>query len=132
MSNYSKQREEICNILRECNSHPSAYEIYEMSQEKKLGMSKSTVYRNLKVLSDCGKILKIEGKNGCSHYDWVKSVHCHALCRQCGRIFDFDYEKILKIKESAVFQLRGNFDEVAVTVSGICAECMTKNKQTGI
>lgn len=126
MSNYSKQREEICNILKACKTHPDARQIYEMTQKKNLGMSQSTVYRNLKMLSEEGKILKIEGRNGCTHYDWVESVHCHALCRCCGKIFDFDYKSILEVKESAESQLCGNFDEIAVTVSGICSECLKK------
>ena len=54
MGNYSKQREEIINILKESYSHPTAEEVYLLAKEKNPNISLGTVYRNLKLLTEEG------------------------------------------------------------------------------
>ena len=123
MSNYSRQREEIYHVLKCCKTHPNVSEIYEMVKQSGSSASKSTIYRNLKVLCEEGSVIKIEDENGGCHYDCADHLHCHALCKCCGKIFDFEYKDILRIKKSANQQLNGNFDEISVLISGVCSDC---------
>ena len=66
MENYSKQREDILDVLKDSYDHPTAEEIYNRVKQKNSTSSRGTVYRNLKLLVDKNAILKI-------------------LCGYCGR-----------------------------------------------
>ena len=59
MNNYSKQREAILDVMKENRTHPTAEEIYKLVLEKEPQISKSTVYRNINILVDLGKIRKL-------------------------------------------------------------------------
>ena len=60
MRNYSKQREEILNVVKEMRNHPTAEEIYEISKETIPNISLGTVYRNLNTLVNEKLIRKIK------------------------------------------------------------------------
>ena len=59
MENYSKQREEIIEVLENAYDHPTAEEIYTRLKENLSTSSRSTVYRNLALLVNKKAILKI-------------------------------------------------------------------------
>ncbi len=75
-------------------SHPSAEEIYEQIVKKIPTISKATVYRNLTLLSDEGKILKISVPNAPDRFDFNIDEHYHFRCNKCGKVFDIDGPKI--------------------------------------
>ena len=64
MENYSKQREEIIEIIKGLYNHPTAEEIYFLTKQKDPAVSRSTVYRNLKVLVEKEMITQIAVSNG--------------------------------------------------------------------
>ena len=61
MENYSKQREEIIEVLENSKNHPTAEEIYLKLKEGLSTSSRSTIYRNLALLVN-KKIILIRGK----------------------------------------------------------------------
>ena len=47
MKNYSRQREEIINVIKDSYEHPTAEMVYMTVKSKDPAVSRSTVYRNL-------------------------------------------------------------------------------------
>ena len=58
-NNYSKQREIILEVIKNTRIHPTIEEIYEMVKKVDYKISKSTVYRNVKILAENDAIKKI-------------------------------------------------------------------------
>ena len=54
--NYSRQRAEVLDQIREHEDHPTADVIFAELRQKDPSISLATVYRNLKLLSDLGAI----------------------------------------------------------------------------
>jgi len=92
MGNYSKQREEIINILKESYSHPTAEEVYLLAKEKNPNISRGTVYRNLNLLLEKGEIIKLDMHNGSDRFDYMKYDHSHVICAECGRVIDYHHD----------------------------------------
>ena len=82
---YSKQREEIYKIIRNTDVHPNADWIFKHVKKKIPKISLGTVYRNLKLLVDSGKILAIHTGTTIRYDGNVKS-HIHLKCTECGLI----------------------------------------------
>lgn len=123
MSNYSKQREIILETLYLLN-HPTAEQLYDNVHKNNPTISKSTVYRNLTVLLEDKQIRKIKVLDGPDRFDCISKEHYHAICKNCGKVFDFMYcfsdENFMR----AIHNQTGiTMDVDSVTVYGICENC---------
>ena len=127
MKHYSKQREEVLNILKKSYDHPTAEEVYQKTVNLGLGMSKSTVYRNLNSLTEDGEIRKISVATGSDRYDHVEKEHNHVICNQCGKVYDFEYKCITKQAIESI-KKQTNMDSIMgeVILKGICEQCKSK------
>jgi len=120
---YTNERIEILNFLRGNFSHPAVEEVFEALRKKLARISKATVYRNLKFLAEKGLIQEVNIK-GVSRFEPNLDPHHHAICRDCGKIMDFESKELTeysleiakKIKEMDVKSSSTNF-------YGICKEC---------
>lgn len=127
MKNYSKQREDVLNAIKELKNHPTAEEIYEKVKDYNSTASRGTVYRNLKNLVCDGVITKISRTEGPNRYDLVTIPHHHLICSKCGKVFDFKYDfNEDKIKESIKNQIGINVDINSFSLQTICSECKNK------
>ena len=129
MEKYSKQREEIINLLSNCRTHPTAEEIYLMLKENGSTASRGTVYRNLNVLLENKTIKKIKVLTGPDKYDYIDKEHYHVICNKCGKVFDFMYQfKKEKLKELIHNQTSVITNVDSIILYGICEECKSKIK----
>ena len=121
----SKQKEAILRVLRSTISHPAADWIYEQVRGEIPHISLGTVYRNLKVLKQEGKVLELGITNSQSRFDGNTQYHCHFICEQCGRIFDVD-EPIRKEIDERVAQKMGLkvFNHL-LEFRGMCKDCQS-------
>ena len=132
MKNYSKQREDLLNILKNSSSHPTAEELYEKAKEKIPSVSRGTVYRNLKDLVDEGYIIKISMASGADRYDYIHKKHNHIICKSCGTVKDFEYNFDLEdVKQSVIKQTEVSPLLDGVIMYGICEKCKEKLKNRG-
>ena len=132
MKNYSKQREDLLNILKNSRSHPTAEELYEKAKEKIASVSRGTVYRNLKDLVDEGYIIKISMASGADRYDYIHKKHNHIICKSCGTVKDFEYNFDLEdVKQSVIKQTEVSPLLDGVIMYGICEKCKEKLKNRG-
>ncbi|MCL1964287.1 MAG: transcriptional repressor [Firmicutes bacterium] len=117
------QRSIILDAVKALKNHATADEIYAHIAAEHPSISKATVYRNLKLLSQLGEIRKVELSDGADRYDHLCHNHYHAQCTKCGRVFDIeltfieDLEKRIKDTRGFVFQRHD------IMFKGICSEC---------
>lgn len=106
-------------------THPTSAEVLKEAKKNHPSISRATVYRNLDVLAEEGKILRVEMTQGPVRYDHTLIPHSHAICRLCDKVFDIaidglngEVEKLIG-KESASFHIEG----YSISFEGICREC---------
>lgn len=129
MEKYSKQREEVLTVLKESYDHPTAEEIYQKVKKKNSTASRGTVYRNLNFLINKEEISKISMQIGPDRYDYFRKPHHHAICKTCGKVFDFEYSfDLTKIEESIKEQTDIQMIEQSLVVEGICKDCKLLEK----
>lgn len=121
---YSKQRELVLRTVKDHLTHPTALEIYGLTREKDPTISMGTVYRNLNLLAEQGKILRIKVPGAADRYDGMTEPHNHAVCTSCGMVMDycFDFEDLSRSLEKSGFQC----EELNITVRGTCRNCLAK------
>lgn len=124
MKNYSKQREEILEVLKKSYSHPTAEEVYLEVKKINSTASRGTVYRNLGLLVENKIIIKIPIKNGPDRYDFLKTEHNHIICDLCEKVFDFEYDfDFEKLKNEVKNQIGVTILKNSIMMHGICEQC---------
>ena len=82
----------IYDYLRQHRTHPTADEIYSALSPEAPTLSKTTVYNTMKLLSEKGVIKTITIEEQQARFDACTDTHGHFLCKDCGKVFDFDTE----------------------------------------
>ena len=124
----TRQREAILNVLRDADSHPTADQIYDEVRKTIPNISKGTVYRNLKILKDTGKISELNLDGTVSRYEDKKDNHYHFRCEKCGRIFDLDEPVNHALDEKIAKQTGFTVSHHQLEFRGLCKACQDKSK----
>jgi len=126
MKNYkrSKQREEILKVLMGTKCHPTADWIFACVKRKFPHLSLGTVYRNLNILKEQGKIQELSFGSTFDRFDGNPQPHYHFICEKCGRVFDVDLplEDHLNKKAERILHFKVNYHRLEFF--GKCGNCL--------
>ena len=121
---YSKQRDEILNVVLTSYNHPTAKMVYEKVRHIIPNISLGTVYRNLNVLSEMGKIKKILTYDGDDRFDKTLTNHNHIHCTVCGKVSDIE-TSLMNIDCDNVNKETGfKVTECNFNIKGVCQDCV--------
>ncbi|GHT96339.1 transcriptional repressor [Spirochaetia bacterium] len=116
-------------------NHLSAREIFELVSggEPRLSastdgsaknrMSFGTVYRNLQILEEEGKIVAIKADPELWRYDRNRERHHHLHCTQCGKVFDISVPYRPEFYTEAAQKSGFTIDSHTITFEGVCRLC---------
>lgn len=122
----SKQRNLILCVIRSTHCHPTADWIFERARKEMPNISLGTVYRNLNLLRDEGKIQELRFGNSVSRYDGDLRSHYHVRCVECGEVIDVPHIVPLvssqKIEELTGYRIHKHLLEF----TGLCPDCLKR------
>jgi len=118
------QRDVIVEVFLEGSGHASVEELYGRVRKRNPRIGYATVYRTMKLLTECGIADERHFRNGEARYEIAeKEHHDHLICERCGKIVEFEEDRIEALQEEAArklgFELRGHKMELY----GICGDC---------
>ena len=130
------QREQVLKVFLETNSeHLGAEEVYRYLLNKRINVSKATVYRTIDLLVELGFLRKLQFDEGVYRYELVDkdSRHSHFICNSCGKIYELkdelSAEKVLHEYILKLEKLGYKIDEVDLKFRGICPKCSKKARR---
>ncbi len=97
----TRQREIILNEFLRCTTHPSTEDLYLKLRKKHPNIGYATVYRTLKLFSECGIAEERHFGDGQTRYESTtcEEHHDHLICKECGAILEFEDPGIEKLQE---------------------------------
>lgn len=117
------QRALVYEAVNHLKSHATAEEIFHELSREYPAISRATVYRNLNILHEEGKIRRIAMTDGPDCFDHVPQQHYHVRCEKCGHVFDVDMD-ILPDLEKHIRDSHGfQFTSYDLLFHGICPSC---------
>lgn len=119
----SIQRDHILKILQNTKTHPTADWIYTQLKPEFPKLSPGTVYRNLRILQELGKVKKIHCGSTFDRYEANLEPHYHLICESCNSITDISIpackDLLDKAKELSDFSIR----DYQIEFYGLCSLC---------
>lgn len=122
--NLTPARQAVLEEVIAGQKHFQADELYlRLARKKKpKPVSRATVFRTLKLLSESGLIRKVAFIDRHSHYEHTFG-HDHLICRKCGRIIEFSDQSLSKALAKVCKAQKFQPLSRKVEVVGLCAKC---------
>lgn len=125
------QREEILQVFQNLpkGQHLSAEELFEMLEKQEKGISLSTIYRTLKLMTRMGILRELELAEVHKHYELNTSSpnhHHHIVCTQCNMTIEFENSTIMKQAMKQVEKSGLELIDCQLTIHAICPEAIRK------
>ncbi len=125
--NFSLKRNAIYNAVCAADIHPSARWVYDTLKPDFPDLSLGTVYRNIALFKDEGKIRVVCSVNGEERIDGDTSPHPHFVCNCCGAVYDVE-NKLLPADEFSELADKGfAVESKYVLYYGICPKCTSES-----
>lgn len=116
----SIQRMKIYEYLINKKTHPTVEEIYSVLSKELPTLSKTTVYNTLNAFIENGITQMLTIDENETRYDADISDHGHFKCTNCGKVFDFRFEKLnYEAKQLDGYEIK----ECHVYFKGMCKKC---------
>jgi Fe2+ or Zn2+ uptake regulation protein len=126
----SRQRDLILTILRSTRNHPTADWIYENARKEMPKISLGTVYRNLNVLKEEGRIQELALLGGINRYDGDLRDHYHVRCSDCGLVEDVPHVSS-RVSDKEIEDLTGfRIHFHSLEFIGLCPLCLNMRHQS--
>lgn len=122
------QRKLIFDIVKNRNDHPSADDIYDEARMTDPHISRGTIYRNLKLLSEKGLIRRVHMLDGIDRFDCRTDEHFHFLCKRCGKTIDIDMPPSMDTYADIVLPEGAEVYDRWIILSGLCSDCREKDR----
>jgi Fur family transcriptional regulator, ferric uptake regulator len=122
------QRRLIVEVFFRSPNHISIEELLAVVRAEDPKVGYATVYRTLKLLTECGVAFERKFGDGLTRYELAdeSAHHDHLICIECGNITEFEEAEIEVLQEAIAtkhgYLLRSHKHEMY----GICPECQEK------
>ena len=125
-----RKRDAILSCLLKTDTHPSAEWVYAQLKPEIPDLSLGTVYRNLNLFKEQGKIVSLGTVKGVERFDGNTAPHVHYICESCGCVLDLEGIAVPQELQSAVADTTGGqVNACQLTFTGICMACKNLNQE---
>jgi Fur family ferric uptake transcriptional regulator len=129
----SRQREVIAEAFFKAGGHLRVEELLDRVRAIDSRIGQATVYRTMKLLTQCGLAEAHQFGDGHTVYEPVdepEEHHDHLICTSCGAIVEFFSEKIESLQSDIARQHGYDVTSHKMELYGICPACLARDKKT--
>lgn len=126
----TRQRDEIFKAFVDAGRHLSVEELHEHVRKSNPRIGYATVYRTMKLLTEAGLAEERRFEDGFTRYEYSASQwhHDHLICTACGKIIEFENERIEQLQQDVARKNRFKVLSHKLELYGLCSECQEKRK----
>jgi Fur family ferric uptake transcriptional regulator len=125
------QRRLIVDTFFRAPNHISIEELLAQVREKEPKVGYATVYRTLKLLTECGVAHERRFGDGLTRYELADdtSHHDHLICVECGDIVEFEEPRIEALQEEVATKYGFDLKSHKHEMYGVCPKCQAKSNR---
>lgn len=116
----------VLDAVLEYDGHFGADELYIDMRNKKINVSRATVYNTLELLSECGLVLRRNFGDNRTSYEKCdgKTSHDHIVCNSCGKIVEVSSPETIELIKNIINNLGFEFEyeSYSLNIYGRCKD----------
>ncbi|MDX1681281.1 MAG: transcriptional repressor [Akkermansiaceae bacterium] len=127
----TKQRESIAEEVFSTDEHFTAEELFDRVRKADRGISRATVYRTLSLLVEADLLREIDLGDSETTYDpnfHDKPSHNHLVCRDCGRVTEFEDSGIDTLNDCVARRLGFRPLQHSLKIEASCEQLRIKGR----
>lgn len=120
------QRDYIADTFFKTTTHISLDELLKKVKRKNANIGYATVYRTMRLLSECGLAIARQFGDGQTRYENLPEDghHDHIICMKCSKIVEFQNQKIEQLQAESAKKLGFTVVNHKLELYGYCADCV--------
>lgn len=128
----TRQRSLIIDTFFELEGHLSVEELWGKVRQADNKVSVATVYRTMKLLSDCGLAHARNFGDGQTRYEAAigRHHHDHLICTRCGAIVEFENDRIEAMQDAVARKHGFRVTSHKMELYGLCKNCQREASTT--
>lgn len=122
---FTKERQRILNEVSSLLGHFAPEELLENMRNKKIKVSKASIYRTLPLLVESGLIAEVEKDDRHAHYEHTfgHQHHDHLICVRCGTVIEVFSPKLEAIQDELCRESNFHGRTHTLEIKGYCRNC---------
>ena len=118
----TRQRDIIARTFFQRDDHLSIEDLLELSREKNPKIGYATVYRTLKLLTECGLAALRRFGEGSTVYETAGDTahHDHLICVECSHVVEFENEEIERLQDQVARSFGFSLVRHKLELYGLC------------
>jgi Fur family ferric uptake transcriptional regulator len=126
----TRQRDLIVEaFFRQGHRHVNAEELHRTVRQRDPSIGVATIYRTLRLLTECGVATARHFGDGQAVYEVVDQHHDHLICTGCGRIVEFENEAIESLQVEVAHRHGFSITHHKLELYGLCDQCAGADAQ---
>ena len=125
---HTGQRDTILRTFLDTRDHLSTDDLYRLVKRKDDRIGFTTVYRTLKLLSECGLASEVAFHDGIARYEhqYNRRNHHHMVCTECDSSVEFFSAEIERIERAIGRKHKYLTTRHTFQIYGVCEKCRKK------
>jgi Fur family transcriptional regulator, ferric uptake regulator len=126
----TRQRQVILEAFRAADGHLTMDELLARSRKSDPRVSPATVYRTLRLFSECGLARPQQFDGAPTTYELVsgREHHDHLVCTRCGDVVEFEHDRIEALQVSVARAHGFSVGSHRMELYGLCRRCQQAGK----
>jgi Fur family ferric uptake transcriptional regulator len=126
------QRNTILRTFLETREHLSVEQLHGLVRKKDPKIGSTTVYRTLKLFTECGLASEVAFHDGVARYEhqYNRRSHHHMVCTECGSSVEFFSPEVDQLEAEIGRQQNYLPTRHTFQIYGLCLDCRKKNKSS--
>ncbi len=127
---FTDQRRVILESFLKTEFHFTVEELYAKVKAINPSIGYTTVYRTLKLFTECGLATEMKFEDGITRYEhsFEQDHHDHLICVKCGRLIEVVEPEIEELQEKLALKHHFDIEHHRMELYGVCQKCKGKIK----
>jgi Fur family transcriptional regulator, ferric uptake regulator len=128
----TRPRRAVADLIDAHGGHFTASELELAARERRLGVSRATLFRALELLTELGVVERLDLTTGEHAYvSCAPAHHHHLVCSRCGRTADVEDSGVGEAVAEIARRSGYRIDSHRLELFGLCRHCQAKTTLDG-
>jgi len=120
-------RRAVADLIAEHDGHFTAAELETAARDRRLGISRATLFRALDLLTELGVVERLDLPSGEHAYvPCARAHHHHLICSRCGRATEVEDCGVAEAVGEIARRSGYRIDSHRLELFGLCRHCQAK------